>query len=82
MQAVKGNKVYNISESEKARYISMGYDIKEGEEVIEYGKGKTVSFDDYMKLKKENEELKEQLNTLTGKEPEEKEPTKTKKTKE
>lgn len=82
MQAVKGNKVYNITESEKERYISMGYDIKDGKEVIAYGKGKTVSFDDYAKLKKENEELKEQLNTLTEKEPEEKETAKAKKAKE
>lgn len=64
MQAVKGNKVYTIGESEKARYISMGYDILEGEEVVAYGKGKTVSYSEYEKVLKENAALKEELDSL------------------
>lgn len=64
MQAVKGNKVYTISESEKARYIAMGYDITEGDEVIAYGKGKTVAYDKYAKVLKENETLKAELEEL------------------
>ncbi|MCI8410225.1 MAG: hypothetical protein HFJ09_13300 [Lachnospiraceae bacterium] len=64
MQAVKGNKVYTISETEKSRYIAMGYDITEGEEIIAYGKGKTVSYDEYVKIVKENEALKAELEAL------------------
>lgn len=64
MQAVKGNKVYTIGETEKSRYIAMGYDITEGEEVITYGKGKTVPFDEYVRVVKENEALKAELKAL------------------
>lgn len=64
MQAVKGNKVYTIGETEKSRYIAMGYDITEGEDVIAYGKGKTVSYDEYVKVVKENEALKAELEVL------------------
>lgn len=64
MQAVKGNKVYTIGESEKARYIAMGYDITEGKEVIAHGKGKTVSYDEYVKVLQENETLKQELEVL------------------
>lgn len=64
MQAVKGNKVYTIGETEKSRYIAMGYDITEGEDVIAYGKGKTVSYDEYIKIVKENEALKAELEAL------------------
>lgn len=61
MKAVKGNKVYTIDESEKARYIAMGYDITDGKEVIAYGKGKTVAYDKYVAVVKEKEILKEKL---------------------
>lgn len=64
MQAVKGNKVYTIDETEKAHYIAMGYDITEGEEIIAYGKGKTVSYNEYIRVVKENEALKTELEAL------------------
>lgn len=64
MQAEKGNKVYTIDETEKPRYIAMGYDITEGEGIIAYGKGKTVSYDEYVKIVKENEALKAELEVL------------------
>lgn len=76
MQAVKGNKVYTVSESEKARYIAMGYDILEGEEVIAYGKGKTVPYGEYEKVLKENEALKEELDSLKQETPAPDEPEK------
>ena len=50
MTAEKGNKVYTITEAEKESYQSRGYDIYEDEKVIAYGKGKTVPYEDYMKL--------------------------------
>lgn len=61
MTAEKGNKVYTISEAEKDAYQSQGYDILENGKVIAYGKGKTVPYEHYMKLKTENEKLKAQL---------------------
>ena len=64
MKAVKGNKVYTIDESEKARYIAMGYDITDGNKVIAYGKGKTVAYDKYVAVIKENEALKAELEAL------------------
>lgn len=76
MQAVKGNKVYTIGESEKARYIAMGYDITEGKEVIAYGKGKTVSYDEYVKVLQENETLKQELEALKQEDDKEKKTTK------
>jgi hypothetical protein len=71
MKALKGNKVYNIAESEKGNYKKQGFDIVNDEgEVIEYGAGKTVSHEEHEKLKeayaalqKENEELK--LSAMT-----------------
>lgn len=63
MTAEKGNKVYTISEMEKDAYQSQGYDIFEDGKMIAYGKGKTVPYEDYMKLKEENEKLKAQLKT-------------------
>lgn len=61
MTAEKGNKVYTISEAEKDTYQSQGYDIFEDGKVIAYGKGKTVPYEDYMKLQEENERLKEMI---------------------
>lgn len=63
MTAEKGNKVYTITEAEKENYQSQGYDIYEGEKRIAYGKGKTVPYEDFMKLQEENEELRKKLGT-------------------
>lgn len=59
MRAVKGNRVYTILECEKPSYISRGFDIiGDDGEVISYGKGKSVSYDEYAKIKTELEKLK------------------------
>lgn len=58
MRAIKGNKEYIIDESQKKAYQDSGFDIVGDDgEVIGYGRGKTVPFDDYMKVVKENERL-------------------------
>lgn len=58
MIAEKGNKVYTIDESMKARYQADGFDIKDDEgNVISYGAGKTVPYDDHMKAVQEIERL-------------------------
>lgn len=66
MKAVKGNKEYNIDENQKKAYQDAGFDIfSDAGEVIGYGRGKTVSYDEYMKLKAaleaDNEELRTEL---------------------
>lgn len=72
MKATKGNKVYTIDETQKAMYQSQGYDITEDDgTVIEYGAGKSVSYEEYKaleekatKLEKENKKLKEEIKEL------------------
>lgn len=59
MQAVKENKVYTITETEQQSYQDQGFDIYNDDgEVVAYGRGKTVSYEEYEKLLKENETLK------------------------
>ena len=59
MQAVKENRVYTITETEQQSYHDQGFDICDDDgEIIAYGRGKTVSYDEYEKLLKENETLK------------------------
>ena len=72
MTAEKDNKVYSIDEGQMAAYQVAGYDIYGDDgNVIAYGAGKTVAYEDYMALKKENEELRAKITEL---ETQEKEP--------
>lgn len=65
MKAVKGNKVYTITESEKQRYQTEGYDIQDDAgATIAYGKGKTVSYEEHLSVKKERDELKQRVEEL------------------
>lgn len=72
MKATKGNKVYTIDETQKAMYKAQGYDITDDQgKVIEYGAGKSVSYEEYktleekaLKLEKENKKLKEENKEL------------------
>ena len=72
MKATMGNKVYTIDETQKAMYQAQGYDITEDDgTVIEYGAGKSVSYEEYKtleekaaKLEKENKKLKEEIKEL------------------
>lgn len=66
MTAEKGNKVYNITEAEKTRYQNDGFDILEGGKVIAYGKGKTVPYEEYMKVKEELDALKKAASKPTA----------------
>ena len=59
MKAVKANKVYTISEMEKQSYINDGFDIcNDDGEIIAYGKGKTVPYEEFLALQKELEAAK------------------------
>lgn len=65
MKAIKQNKVYTITETEKSYYTAQGYDILSDEgEVIERGAGTSVSYDEYLKLKDELDLLKEESYDL------------------
>lgn len=62
MKAVKGNRQYTIDERDQKYYQSSGFDIMSDDgKVIAYGRGKTVPFDVYQKLKDDFEALKEQM---------------------
>ncbi|MCD7998991.1 MAG: hypothetical protein LUH21_17355 [Clostridiales bacterium] len=58
MRAVKGNKEYMIDESQQKFYQDGGFDIL-GDDggVVAYGRGKTVTYDEYVKAVKEIERL-------------------------
>lgn len=65
MKAAKGNREYTIDESQQKAYQDTGFDIlNDSGEVIAYGKGKTVPFDEYMQAVKEIERLQELCATL------------------
>lgn len=72
MKAIRKNKVYTINETEKSYYIAQGYDILDDEgEIISYGAVKSVSYEEYRKVKDrldllelENEKLKEENKKL------------------
>ncbi|WP_291649925.1 hypothetical protein [Clostridium sp.] len=72
MKATRGNKVYTIDETQKSMYQAQGYDITEDDgTVIEYGAGKTVSYEEYKaleekiaKLTNENKKFKEDIKEL------------------
>ena len=64
MKAVKENREYTISETEKDYYNAKGFHILDDSgEVIAYGKGKTVSYDEYARVVKELEALKADKKT-------------------
>lgn len=65
MTAQKNNKVYTISESEKEVYIARGYDIcDENGAIVAYGKGRTVSQEEYENVQARCKLLEEQLAEL------------------
>lgn len=59
MKAVKANKVYTISEPQKADFLAQGFDITDDSgNVIEHSRSSTVSREEYEKLLEENKRLK------------------------
>lgn len=64
LKAVKGNKAYTITEQEKNAYKAQGFDIYEGNKLVENGTGKSVSIEEFNKLKTENETLKKKNSKL------------------
>lgn len=64
LKAIKGNKAYKITEQEKNAYKAQGFDIYEGNKLVENGTGKSVSIEEFNKLKTENETLKKKNSKL------------------
>lgn len=69
MKAIKANKQYTISESEKASYLAQGFDIYgDDDELIERSSSSTVSrreydelLEKYNKVVSENKKLKDKV---------------------
>ena len=79
MRAEKGNKEYVIDETQVTDYQNQGYDIYDDDgEIIAYGKGKTVPYEEYMALKTKNQELEKKIRELQESAEEKKEPPKKK----
>ena len=65
MKAVKGNKEYIIDESQKKAYQDTGFDIMGDDgEMIAYGRGKTVPYEDHMNAVREIGRLQELLSAV------------------
>lgn len=65
MKAVKGNKEYTIDETQKKSYQESGFDIfDENGEVVAYGRGKTVPYNDHMRAVEEIERLQIKMAEL------------------
>ena len=68
LKAVKGNKTYTISEVEKKDYLSQGFDVYDGDKVVQYADTKVIKYNDHVeiveKLKTENETLKAEIEAL------------------
>lgn len=67
MKAIKDNKIYTITtEAEAESYKAAGYDIYDGGKIKAYAAGKTVPFDEYVKLKEKCAALEEKNAALTA----------------
>ena len=65
MKATKGNKVYTIDETQKDFYVAQGYDISDEEgNLIEYGAGKSISYEKHKELQEKYEDLLDKCNML------------------
>lgn len=67
MKALKNNKVYTITETEKAHYIALGFDIQDDDgNTVAYGQGKTVPYEKYAELEAAHMELMEAYEKVAG----------------
>lgn len=65
MKAVKGNREYDINDAQSRNYRDAGFDIRsEDGTVLSYGRGKTVSYDEHVRLMDENKKLHERIKAL------------------
>lgn len=65
MRAVKANREYTITEAEKDFYQKQGFDIiGDDGNVVQYGAGKTVPYEQYAKLHGDHLALQEKVKAL------------------
>lgn len=64
MRAVKANKQYTITETEKKSYLAQGFDIIDDNETVEHSPQATVPYSKYEKLLNENFALKSENEQL------------------
>lgn len=64
MKAVKANKQYTITETEKKSYLAQGFDIIDDNGAIEHSPQATVPYSEYEKLLNENFALKSENEQL------------------
>lgn len=65
---------YTITEAESASFQKEGFDIYDDKgNLVSYGAGKTVPYDRYVALLKENEALKKEVATIKEKKTKKKE---------
>ena len=65
MKAIKGNRVYTITEADKKAFVNEGFDILDDEgKVVAYGKGKTVPYETYAKVKEQVKALQDAVDAL------------------
>ena len=65
MLAVKENREYTINDTDVQSFANEGYDILDDNgNIIAYGKGKTVSYDTYMKVVEQTERLQDEIIEL------------------
>ena len=65
MLAVKENREYTINDTDVQSFANEGYDVFDDKgNLIAYGKGKTVSYDKYMKVVEQTERLQDEIIEL------------------
>ena len=68
MLAIKENRQYTITEVDVHSFASEGYDIyDDAGNLVQYGMGKTVPYEKYMKLMEQNEKLQDEIIELREK---------------
>jgi len=66
MKAVKGNKEYSITDTQKMQYQNDGFNILDDDgKLLAVGKGKTVSYEKYQKVVEELEILRASIGGST-----------------
>lgn len=67
MKAIKANKVYTISETDKDKYFAQGFDVVDDKGNVEHSPASTVAYAEYEKVVAENKKLKAEIAKLKTK---------------